>query len=83
MCVDVIKLSVTPPPPGAPDGKIVRQSYLCYKMKCSRNPVSIPVNDQFGGARTVQEVGGARLVCAPNATFSPSGAFLDRSAGSL
>jgi hypothetical protein len=52
-------------------------------MKCGRNPVAIPVNDQFGGARTVLEVGGARLVCAPNATFSPSGAFLDRPERSL
>ena len=77
MCIDAIKMTVDPPPPGAPDGKIVRQSYVCYKMKCNADHPSIPVNDQFGGVRTVQQAGRATIVCAPNATFSPSGAFVD------
>jgi hypothetical protein len=77
MCIDAIKLTVDPAPPGAPEGKRVGQSFVCYKMKCSPDHPSIPVNDQFGGVRTVQQAGRASLVCAPNATFSPSGAFLD------
>jgi len=64
LCIEVDKQNVTPPPPGAPAGTAARP-YLCYKTKCARTPLALPVTDQFG-SRTLQ-VKSSNLLCVPAA----------------
>jgi hypothetical protein len=77
LCFDVAKTSVTPTPPGTVSGPENGERFLCYNVKCPKQNVpSVPVNDQFGGARTVS-ANAANMLCAPaSLTSSPTGAFV-------
>jgi hypothetical protein len=62
LCLEADAENVTPPPPGAPAGSAARP-YLCYKAKCTKAPLAVPVADRFG-SRTVQ-LKSSNLVCVP------------------
>jgi hypothetical protein len=64
LCIEADVDNMAPAPPGAPAGTAARP-YLCYKAKCTKAPLAVPVADQFG-SRTVQ-LKSSNLVCVPAA----------------
>ena len=61
-CIDVEKSNVQPTPPMILGGQTTRD-YLCYKLKCIKNQIPVPVEDQFG-QRTIT-IKKADHICAP------------------
>ncbi len=61
-CIDVETSNVQPTPPMILGGQTTRD-YLCYKLKCTKNPLPVPVEDQFG-QRTIT-VKKPDHICAP------------------
>lgn len=62
LCVDVAKTDVVPPSPFVVDGNDARD-YLCYKLKCPKLGIALPVRDQFGERDVLVKV--PKLLCAP------------------
>jgi hypothetical protein len=68
LCVPTTKEDVAPAPPGTPAGPPAGR-FLCYAVKCPRQPrAALPVADQFGSRSATPVV--SKLLCAPESVPS-------------
>ncbi len=62
-CFPVEKQDVNPAPPEDVGGPQIVEQLVCYKLKCPKQQLAVPVEDQFG-SRTIT-VTAPKILCAP------------------
>ena len=72
LCVSTVKSNVTPVPPGGPAGlPLPAELLVCYKLKCPKATLSVPVTDQFGSRTLTAKA--PSIICAPANVPVPCG----------
>jgi hypothetical protein len=62
-CFPVGKRDADPTPPEVVTGQPIIEQLVCYKLKCPKQELAVPVADQFG-SRTLS-VSAPKILCAP------------------